>query len=411
MNGIVLAALLLPPANPLDAILDDPKLSGAIVSATVADIDGKVLFERNSGLRVVPASNQKLLSNAFALYALGPSYRPTTKIWKLSDRTVVDSPGDPLLSHRILVEARRRLRLNPLYPVYVREAYTPGIPATWENDDLPNKYAAAVTAFTVDRGSFELWNANGRPEFRPQSYGVRVERAAGDAIGIAYDPFARKVRVTGALPKAEARLDTLALPKPNEAAASLLGQRFIPAETVPASDPDLVILGSPVADMLRACLVPSDNNIAEHLLLIAAHARGENPYPQARESLTSFLTQTVGLLKEDFRPYDGSGLSRHNLVTTRGLTQLLAWQNRQTSAGIFRHALAKPGIGTLGSRLQGVGFEGKTGTLDMVVALSGYVRAADGRERIVSLVFNHFGASSNEARALADAFVKQVAAG
>lgn len=399
----------LPPS--LDSILNDPKLDGAVVSATVTDSEGRLLFERNSSMRVVPASNQKLLSAAYALYTLGPSYRPATKFWKERDRTVIDSPGDPLLSFGALVEARRRLRLNPLLPVTVHEAYRPGIPPSWEIDDLPNKYAAAVTAFTVDRGSFELWNMDGRPMFRPTDYGVKIERLPGAAFRIQYDPFERTVRITGDLPKAETRLDTLAIPRPDEAAAKLVGIRFLTTEDIPPRQPDLVIMGSPVGDMLRACLPPSDNNIAEHLLLIASKAHGTDPYPQARSAMQSFLTGTVGLKKEDFNVFDGSGMSRHNLVTTRGIAGLLAWQNRQTSQGIWRNALAKPGIGTLTGRLQGVTFEGKTGSLDMVVALSGYVRGVDGRERIVSLVFNHFSATSNEVRSIADAFVKQVAAG
>ncbi|MGV3617004.1 MAG: D-alanyl-D-alanine carboxypeptidase/D-alanyl-D-alanine-endopeptidase [Fimbriimonas sp.] len=406
------------PPSPLDLILNDPKLDGALVAATVTDLDGKVLYERNAGMRVVPASNQKLLSNAFALHALGPSFRPQTKIWKLVTKTVVDSPGDPLLSHRILMEARQRLRLNRYLPVHVREAYAPGVPASWEVDDLPNKYAAPITAFTVDRGSFELWNVNGKPTFRPDPYGTKVERAPG-VLGnppqISYDPFTRRVRIVGALPIVpEARLDTLALPKPDEAAARLLGFNMVPTTEVPNREPDLVILGSPTSEMIKACLPPSDNNVAEHLFLLGAKAQGAlaaDPYATARERMTNFLTATVGARKEDFRVYDGSGMSRHNLVTARGIAQLLTWQNRQPTAGVWRAALARPGVGTLGSRMQGLSFEGKTGSLDMVVALSGYVKVADGSERIVSVIFNHFTGSATDARNIADSFVKGVAAG
>lgn len=400
----------------LDAILNDPKLEGALVAATVTDLDGKVLYERNAGTRMVPASNQKLLSNAYALYAMGPSYRPETKIWKLMDRTVVDSPGDPMLSHEILREARQRLRLNRFHPVYVREAYAPGVPASWEVDDLPNKYAAPITAFTVDRGSFELWNVAGKPVFRPDGYGTKIEReigALGAAPRITYDPFARKVQIVGELPKvAEARLDTLALPRPDEAAARVLGIRMFPTEVVPDRVPDLVIMGRPTADMIKACLPPSDNNIAEHLFLLGAKAQGpltSDPYGVARERMTTFMAGTVGAKRDDFRIYDGSGMSRHNLVTVRGLAQLLAWQNRQSTRGVWRAALARPGSGTLAARMQGIAFEGKTGSLDMVIALSGYVRAADGSERIVSIILNHFTGSATDGRNIADAFVKQVA--
>ena len=407
------APLLVALQSPLDAILNDPKLEGASVAAIVTDLEGKVLYEKNSNLRVVPASNQKLLSNAFALHTLGPTFRPETRIWKLVDRTVIETMGDPLLSHSILLEAKSRLKLNRLLPVHVKQAYAPGIPDTWEVDDLPNKYAAPVTALTVDRGSFELWNVLGQPRFRPESYGTRVERAPGDQLRVSYDPFQRKVRIEGKLPviAREARLDTLAIPRPDEAVAKLLGSRLVNTDRVPTRNPDLIILGSPTPEMLRACLPPSDNNVAEHLLLMSANAMGSlsnRPYVEARERLGAFLTGTVGIRREDIRIYDGSGMSRHNLVTTRAVAQLLAWQNKQPNAGIWRAALARPGAGTLASRLSGVFFEGKTGTLDLVVALSGYVRARDGSDRIVSVILNHFGGSSTDARNLADAFVRQV---
>lgn len=415
MFGTLLVALA---ASPIDALLDDPRLQGASVAVMVSTLEGEPIYQRNPGLHVVPASNQKLLSNAFALNALGPNYRPETRIWKFFTRTIVDSPGDPLMSHDILVQARQRLNLNRLLPVSVRQAYAPGIPISWENDDLPNKYAAPITAFTVDRGSFELWNIKGRPALLPESYGVRIDRANGltkdSPVTSIYDPFARKVKITGNLPKVEERLDTLALPKPDEAAARILGASLSPTDKLPETAPDLVILGSPTSDMLRACLPSSDNNVAEHLLLMAARSQGpfvNSAYADARERLTNFLVGTVGVRPDDVRVFDGSGLSRHNYVTVRAITKLLAWQNRQPTAAVWRSALARPGTGTLSNRLMGLGFEGKTGTLDLIVALSGYVKTVDGSERIVSVVFNHFSGTSAEARTIADSVVKEVAAG
>jgi len=407
--------LLLGYQSRLDALLDDPKLRGAIVSAVVTDLEGNPLYERNPHLRVVPASNQKLLSNAFALHALGADWRPQTRIWKQPDRTYVESLGDPLLSFEKLVEARTRLKLNRRLPVYVRQEYAPGIPDTWEFDDLPNRYAAPVTAFTVDRGGFELWNQAGKPVLLPDSYGVKIQvRQAVAKPTVQYDPFSRRVTVTGTLPKERARLDTLALPRSDEAAAKVLGNWFLPAEDLPQRTPDLVIVGRTTAEMVAACLPPSDNNIAEHLMLLGARAGGPlgaRPYTPARERMTAFLTRVVGVAPEDVRVYDGSGLSRHNLVTSSAVAKLLAWSNRQPTAPVWRAAMARPGKGTLATRLQGIAFEGKTGTLDMVVGLSGYVMGKDGKERIVSVVLNHFTSSSTEARNLADEFVRQVADG
>ncbi len=88
--------MLFPAPVDLDRILANSRLDGAVVSAVVTDMDGRILYEHNSSFHVVPASNQKLLSNSFALWELGADYRPVTRFWKLDRRIVIDSPGDPL---------------------------------------------------------------------------------------------------------------------------------------------------------------------------------------------------------------------------------------------------------------------------------------------------------------------------
>ena len=397
----------------LDAVLSNEKLKGAIVAAAVSDIDGNLIYTRNADLRVMPASNQKLISTAYALHTLGPAYRPTTRIWRQNQRITIDSPGDPLLTHRTLSDAAKILRRDPVDSVFVRQAYMPVIPDTWEVDDLPNKYAAPITALTVDRGSFELWNEGGFAKLRPANYGVRIRRLVGEPgakASITYDPFTQRVDIAGSLPTTTARLDTLAIPRPDIAVANMFGSYSGVSREVPEGTPTLVIEGRPVVDMVRECLPPSDNNIAEHLMLIAAGKEkelGARPYVPARESVTKFLTEQVGIQKSDIRIYDGSGMSRHNMTTARGFVQLLSWGNKQPFADIWRDAMAKPGLGTLSSRLDGIAFEGKTGSLDMVAALSGIVLGQDGRERIVSIIVNHYACTAAEARAVMDEFVRE----
>ncbi len=55
-------------------------LAGAVVGILVQDMDGRVLAERESGRRMVPASNLKLITTGTALHALGPAFRFETGI-------------------------------------------------------------------------------------------------------------------------------------------------------------------------------------------------------------------------------------------------------------------------------------------------------------------------------------------
>lgn len=409
----MIAAIALALAWPqLDALLDSPELKGSVVSGTVTDLDGNVLYERNPDLRVMPASNQKLISCAYALHAFGKDYVPKTRIWKEKNRIVIESNGDPSLTFKQLVDARRALKLNGKLPVYVKQAYRIGIPESWELDDLPNRYAAPVSAFCFDQAAFELWAEKGKAFLLPANFGVKISFDPSLAKGASrYDPIRKTVRVGPGLPAKRTRLDTLGLPSADETAASLFGSRFYSTKTVPDRPADLTVSGQPLHEILKTCLVKSDNIMAENLLLMAASKEGDisaKPYTLARERVTKFLTETVGIDKQDLRIYDGSGLSRHNLVTARGIAKLLQWSNQQPTADLWKGCLVSPLNGTLRSRLKDVPFQGKTGTLDMVVSLSGYVQGKDGQVRIMSLLLNHFTSSPAKARDIADNFAKTV---
>lgn len=397
-------------ASRIDPLLDVPAMKGTLPAVCVMKLDGTVLYERNGNMRVVPASNQKILSVAYALHTLGPDWRPKTRFWKESDRVVIDCPGDPSLSYDKLKAAAAKLG-NPKLPVFVRQGYRPGVPPTWENDDLPHRYAPRITAFTVNRASFTLVGEKGEVRLEPEAFGVRIMRFPGGTVNTNFDPFGNLMVVKGDVAAERRNLENFAIPEPDRAAASILGGRLHETIAVPNRAPDCEVDGDSIGAMAKACLVPSDNYLAECLMMLAAMKSspiGENPYPTAPNRMRQFLTQTVGLTAEDVRPMDGSGMSRHNFVTTIGVSKVLAWAKRQPWADLWTDAMAKPGIGTLSSRLTGVVFKGKTGSLNSVASLSGYLER-DGQETlIVSTIFNHFIVPAAEARNVADAIVREL---
>jgi len=396
----------------LDVILDDPKLSGAWVAAQVTTLDGTTVYQRNADRRMMPASNQKLLSNTFAFAKLGSAHRFQTRFWKVPEGIRVDAGGDPMLTFAQLTQAGKELGIKRDTAVYVRQAFTPRWGPSWEWDDLPNKYAAPVSVLTVDRGSFEIWAENGKAFFEPRAFGTLIVSIPGPgAATVEYQPTRRVAIVRGTLPKVRTRLDTLALPAPDRAAVEALGGTYARADAVPERAPDLVIVSPPLSEIAKECLERSDNNLAEQLLLAAAAVQGplgDDPYATASARLTAFLEGSVGASKGDFSPEDGSGLSRHNQVTARGLARLLVWSRKQSWGQVFEASLATPGVGTLNTRLLGSTFHGKTGTLHLASALSGYVKDRSGRLLAMSLVINHYGCSASEARKLQDRFVTEI---
>ena len=53
-------------------------LDGAVWGIYAKDVSGKVLANRNSDVRLTPASNLKLVTTGAALHAFGPDYRFAT---------------------------------------------------------------------------------------------------------------------------------------------------------------------------------------------------------------------------------------------------------------------------------------------------------------------------------------------
>ena len=394
----------------LDAIVESPKLRGATVGILVTEMDGKVLYEHNSNSRLLPASNEKLFTCAFALNRLGPHYRPNTRFWREPNALVVRSEGDPTISYESLKTLANRL--NPKRkPIWVSEAYRAGYPSTWQLDDLPNRYAAPVYALTIDRGSLELWSVNGKVELRPSRFDLAIAWAShAGPFHDELDVFHHRLTLYGELPKTTQRLDTLGLPDTDFEAASVLGRSVRFVSEVPSRSPDFVYTGEPLSKTLQTCLQMSDNNLAENLLLMSASGGRDlvKPYNEAIPQLKSFLHDQIGLETEDADMADGCGMSRFDLVTASAINRLLRWALRQPTATLWRLSLDHPGAGTMKSRLSGVPFQGKTGTISHVSALSGYLEVG-GRTLVVTILLNNFMCAAKDAKELENMLVDKIA--
>lgn len=416
VSGLTLLLLCAARFPPLEDLLQGRPLKGALVAVSVANDRGETLLSNAASTRVMPASNMKLFTVAYALHRLGPDFRYRTRFFKVGNEVWVDAAGDPTLDSAALAAVGKRLGVGRRTRVRVAQPYAPGVPQGWNHGYLTARYAAQIEAWSVDRGGFEVWADPKGVSLKSPSCGVRLIYLPDDRpLRVSYDRPRRTVTVRGALPKEPQRVIALASPDPSEAACRALGGvEGQPPDEFPDREPDWVIESKPLSEIAAMCLQPSDNNIAEHLLLTAALAEGplnaEDPYPQATDRLVLFASKFVGIDADDLRPWDGSGLSRHDLVTARAIVRLLAWCLEQPWKDVWIAAQARAGgPGTLANRLKGLEFAGKTGYIDSVASLSGYLRRPDGSLMIVSVVCNHFKRPAAEARQAIDLFVEKLA--
>lgn len=326
-------------------------------SITVADPQGRLLADLNGQRPRVPASNQKLVSTAYALDRLGPDYRLSTQLWRLTDGSFrLTGEGDPDLA---LPQLQRFARLAL---------------ANSSRDGRPS----LVRLQLAEEPPQAWWPAGWHPDDRFYAYGAPITRLALTSNAI-----------QSAVPNPPSRLRTLlarALAQQGgQAQLTLVSSRSpLPADAVLVHQEP----SAPMHNLLSLANTESHNFTAEVLLRQGA---GTWDLQEARLRAYRWLSEQ-GLPMDGVSVADGSGLDRANRVTSRFLAALLLRMNQHPYASQYLASMAVAGRrGTLRNLFSGTPIEGrlyaKTGTLTGVRSISGVLETADG-PRYVSAISN-----------------------
>jgi serine-type D-Ala-D-Ala carboxypeptidase/endopeptidase (penicillin-binding protein 4) len=169
----------------------------------------------------------------------------------------------------------------------------------------------------------------------------------------------------------------------------------------------------PLVEDLRVINKVSQNLHAEILLRLLGRQKGTAATVESGlEVMRGFLTK-VGVPSEQYLFYDGSGLSRQNLVTPHAVTWLLTYAWKQPWSTAFRDTLPVAGIdGSLADRLRGTiaqgKVHGKTGSLGGVKTLSGYATTNRGDQVAFSILSNNLNTPSKKVTDAIDDILVQI---
>jgi D-alanyl-D-alanine carboxypeptidase/D-alanyl-D-alanine-endopeptidase (penicillin-binding protein 4) len=242
---------------------------------------------------------------------------------------------------------------------------------------------------------------------------------------------ANVIEVTGAVPlDADSVDEELTVEEPALYAATLLGEllaargvevrggiRHGPLLAGEAADTIAVHVSDSLAASVRNFLKISDNLSGEQLVKVIAAEVAAPPggYAEGLAAERAFLAASVGLDTLAFKLADGSGVSRYNVVTAGQIVQLLRYMAAQDElAEPWIAALPIAGVdGTLARRMRGTPAEGraraKTGTLQGVSAVSGYVPTADGERLAFSMIMEFYVGAEGPRRAVQDSVIAALA--
>lgn len=313
---------------------------------------------------------------------------------------------------------------------FANEHYADG----WSQDDLVWGYGAAVSALTISDNQryIEVWPgaAVGQPallRMLPDDGSLIIENRvrttpAGSPrdIELYRDFGSRRLIVWGTMPAGSPMdLETAAVQHPALWAARLLkralmqrgvevlggiqARHLTPAYLAapnarPAPDPASFTLASlqspPLWQALQVIDKVSQNLHAELMLrLIGKIKNSDGSLAGGIAARSAFLAQ-AGLTAHDYYFRDGSGLSRENLVKPQAITRLLVYMDSQPDAAVWRSFLPVAGEdGSLAHRFHDTPAQGrilaKTGYVEHVHTLSGYVTTLSGEHLAFSIMVNN----------------------
>lgn len=453
----------------VDAIANRPEFSRSRWGILIQPLSSTAtLYSRDAQKYFIPASNVKLLTTAAALQKLGADFRIKTSVYSGENGSLyVAGRGDPSIAEAQLKSLAQQLKqrgISQVNQLIGDDSYFQGsaVNPNWEWEDAQAGYGAPINSLIFNQNAIELLLSPqeiGQPlkvtfaepnlanQWQIQNNSVTVAQNESEFIEVGREFDRPAIRVSGQL-KVGAESESAYVAVVNPANNFLQHfQQVLAAEGIPVKqalvasvsrnfNQELATVESPpLAQFVRETNRESNNLYAEVLLRLLGKVTDKMPQPQpltgkiplpqaltdkmpqqqedtdeiGLKELKTALTQ-LGVNPNSYILADGSGLSRHNLISPEALVQTLRFMANSPAASIYRQSLPIAGeSGTLKNRLNitpnRVILQAKTGTLSGVSALSGYIEVPDYEPLVFSIIVNQSGLSAASMRSATDEIV------
>lgn len=469
-------------ADVIDTTLDHDDFQGAFWGITIRNLEsGYMLYEQNPHTLFTPASNTKLFTTAAALDQLGPDFRYRTDVFAegairdsvLDGNLIVRGSGDPTIGghdqeddptaiFRAWADSLRAAGISRITGNLIgddnRFVDAP-LGYGWSWDDTPYYYAAELGALVFNENTVDI-------TIEPRLVGmpghVRWEPLNTDYVTVVNEtetiaahreededyerPLGQNtLYLRTKLPQGRTEEESLTVSNPTRffvhVLRQVLEQEGITVEGAPVDvdelerAPDYAALdmrpvasytSAPLSDIVKELNQESNNLYAEQVLRTLGVVHPADSVDDDVEigsaemgiaaAMRTYVNARIDTSRIQFA--DGSGLSRHNLVTPTSAIQLLTymWNHPDEAVSSAFYASLPIGgrSGTLEYRFRGNAraqgrVRAKTGTLSNASSLSGFVRAADGTPLAFSIMCNHHITDSDVVRAAQDVIVNALA--
>jgi len=425
----------------LDQILTDhkqPKIrfGGRVISLP----DGEVLYHHRADRPLIPASNLKLIVMAAAIDRLGADYRFTTVLAIRGTDLVVIGGGDPTFGDVELARDRGETMTTVFHDwaARLKEAGVHRVPGNividdhcfdhdftherWPADQFQAWYEAPIGGLNFNANCVEVWAEPGKGGGRARVWlspgntllPVENKTATGKKQTATMGRLRHSdtITVSGTVAR-RGKLGDVTIRDPGlyfgyvlktvlAAKGIAVGGRVVrdrihmDGGRLPADCHPVAVHHAPLADALARSGKKSLGMMTEGLIkTLGREHRGIGSWPAGREAVAAFLTD-VGIPRDTYVIDDGSGLSRDNRLTPHAVTEVLRHMFRSGDAtfDLLRDSLAVGGIdGTLRKRFRNNAARGhvygKTGYINGVKTLAGYVQTRSGQWLAFAFFYNN----------------------
>ncbi len=392
---------------------------------------GKELFARNDDTPLSPASNQKVLTSAFALTRLGEGFEFTTKACTAGKDLWVLGSGDPTFGDASLAREASATAYDEFdrWAAAIKKALPDGIEgdivvctafsekqaqpqesyrhSSWPADQAHNWFCAPAAAVNFNNNCIDVtFDAALTPVLLPASKYITVinkltkgpEQMWGGLMG----PADATITLKGTIKAASSDPVNVAVNEPPLLAGRTLADRLVKAGVkfsgnVRTAGPEelakvtlskpLCQTATPLGAVLRRANKHSLNMAAECVFLRA----GDGTWAGSARIMNETLTKEFSLEAASLDVHEGSGLSRNDKVSASAMTKVLTAMARKSYFKTILASLPISGTdGTLERRMKEAGYKGrviaKTGFISGVSCLSGYVLDKDGTPAVAFAV-------------------------
>ncbi|MCX6155740.1 MAG: D-alanyl-D-alanine carboxypeptidase/D-alanyl-D-alanine-endopeptidase [Candidatus Kapabacteria bacterium] len=440
--------------NDINSLLDNPDFSNAMIGICVQSMEtGEYLYKHNEAKNLVPASNLKLFTTSTALEYLGKDFKYTTSLYlrgrilaggEFEGNIIIRGSGDPTFcnlyqKNAIDIFDSWVAKLDTVGITSIRgniigddgyfddNYYAPG----WAWEDMTSSFSAQVSGLSAFENSVEITltpsdSVGERADFSAypdNSYiqivnNVRTARRYASDININRNVNSNLIELNGQIildtSKKEKNVQKIQVAVENPCLYFLnifrdrlkerrinfrgtllqardLNEKILYQSLIPFTEYESI----PLSEIIKV-INKQSNNLSTELLLktIGKEISGVGSFSKGVEQVRKYISK-LGISPENMSIVDGSGLSRYNLVSPKYIVALLSGIYHSANKDVFIESLAEPGKkGTLNYRLTSSRAEkfikAKTGTMNNISNISGFVYAKNNEVLAFSIMMNNF---------------------